>query len=112
MKYIFYIKSLEFLENFENFEKVITRVFYEYKCTYIDGELYYGNCIILNKPTSNYIEFQNITENNILEWIYDKINHEEIKKEMEISTYNILNDTNSTITSPPWIPMPSGSSNI
>jgi hypothetical protein len=110
MEYIFYIKSLEFLENFENFEKVITKVFYEYKCNYIDGELYYANSIILDKPTSNFIEYENIVEDVILNWIYDKINHEEIKKEMEISTYNILNDTNSTITSPPWIPIPSGSS--
>ncbi len=30
---------------------------------------------------------------------------------MEISIYNILNDTNSTIISPPWIPIQSGSSN-
>ena len=112
MKYIFYIKSLEFLENFENFEKVITRVFYEYKCNYINGELYYSNCIILDKPISNYIEFENITENNILEWIYDKIDHENIKKEMSISIYNMLDDVNSTITSPPWIPIQSGSSNI
>jgi hypothetical protein len=112
MEYTFYIKSLEFLENFENFEKVITRVFYEYKCTYIDGKLYYGNCIILNKPTSNYIEFQNITENNILEWIYDKINHEEIKKEMEISIDILKKNNNLTITTPPWIPIQSGSTQI
>jgi hypothetical protein len=67
---------------------------------------------MLDEPTENFIEYENISEIDVINWIYDKINHEEIKKEMEICIYNILNDTNSTITSPPWIPMPSGSSNI
>lgn len=107
MEYTFYIKSLEFLENFENFEKVITKVFYEYKCNYIDGELYYANSIILDKPTSNFIAYENIVEDTILNWIYDKINHEEIKKEMEISIYNMKNNNNnSTIVPSPWIPIP------
>ena len=112
MEYIFYIKSLEFLENFENFEKVITKVFYEYKCNYIDGELYYANSIILDKPTSNFIEYENIVEDVILNWIYDKINHEEIKKEMEISIDILKNNNNLTITTPPWIPIQSGSTQI
>jgi hypothetical protein len=114
MEYTFYIKSIEYLENFNNFEKVITKVFYEYKCTYVGGDLYYSNCIMLNEPTENFIEYENISEIDVINWIYDKIDHENIKKEMSVSIYNMLNDisNNPIIVPPPWTPIQSGSSNI
>lgn len=103
IEYIWNFPSLEVELNQNGLEKVITTVHWRLGAR--DGEYFadvYGS-LSLNPPVvASFIEFDNITEEDIISWVEPKLNTEELKSNLETQINTLKAPTKASL-SPPWL---------
>lgn len=110
MEYKIKIQKLDYIPTYNTYEKVVSKVYWNYeatKGTIITG---IGGNTELNPPESIFVPFDELQENIVIGWISGSLDINSLQSTLINSIDNIENPK-IVQSSPPWIPIPSGSSN-
>jgi hypothetical protein len=111
MEYKINITRLEYIPTYNNYEKVVNKVYWNYKATKGSISTGIGGSTDLTPPESIFVPFDNLQEDIVVGWISGSLDISNLQSTLNNSIDNIENPK-IVQSNPPWIPMPSGSSNI
>jgi hypothetical protein len=111
MEYKINITRLEYIPTYNTYEKVVNKVYWNYKATKGIISTGIGGSTDLTPPESIFVPFDNLQEDIVVGWISGSLDINNLQSTLNNSIDNIENPK-IIQSNPPWIPMPSGSSNI
>ena len=111
MEYKIKITRLEYIPTYNTYEKVVNRVYWNYEATKGTISTGIGGGTELTPPESIFVPFDELQESIVIGWVSGSLDINNLQNVLIESIDNIENP--KVVQSiPPWIPMPSGSSNI
>jgi hypothetical protein len=111
MEYKINIQNLEYIPTYNTYEKVVSKVYWNYEATKGSISTGIGGSTELTPPESIFVPFDELQESVVVGWISGSLDIDNLQSVLIESIDNIENP--KVVQSiPPWIPMPSGSSNI
>lgn len=110
MEYKIKIQKLEYIPTYNNYEKVVNKVYWNYEATKGIISTGIGGSTDLTPPKSIFVPFDNLQEDIVIGWISGSLDINNLQSTLNNSIDNIENPK-IVQSDPPWIPMPSGSSN-
>jgi hypothetical protein len=111
MEYKIKIQKLEYIPTYNTYEKVVNKVYWNYEATKGIISTGIGGSTDLTPPESIFVPFENLQEDIVIGWISGSLDINNLQSTLNNSIDNIENPK-IIQSNPPWIPMPSGSSNI
>ena len=111
MEYKINITRLEYIPTYNTYEKVVNKVYWNYEATKGIISTGIGGSTDLTPPESIFVPFDNLQEDIVAGWISGSLDINNLQSTLNNSIDNIENPK-IIQSNPPWIPMPSGSSNI
>lgn len=111
MEYKIIIQNLNYMPTYNTYEKVVNKVYWYYQATKGTISTGIGGDTELTPPESIFIPFDELQEEVVVGWISGSLDIDNLQNTLINSIDNIENPK-IVQSSPPWIPMPSGSSNI
>jgi len=111
MEYKINITRLEYIPTYNTYEKVVNKVYWNYEATKGVISTGIGGSTELTPPESIFVPFDNLQEDIVIGWISGSLDINNLQSTLNNSIDNIENPK-IIQSNPPWIPMPSGSSNI
>jgi hypothetical protein len=111
MEYKINITRLEYIPTYNTYEKVVNKVYWNYEATKGNISTGIGGSTDLTPPESIFVPFDNLQEDIVVGWISGSLDINNLQSTLNNSIDNIENPK-IIQSNPPWIPMPSGSSNI
>ena len=111
MEYKINITRLEYIPTYNTYEKVVNKVYWNYEATKGIISTGIGGSTDLTPPESIFVPFDNLQEDIVIGWISGSLDINNLQSTLNNSIDNIENPK-IIQSNPPWIPMPSGSSNI
>jgi len=111
MEYKINITRLEYIPTYNTYEKVVNKVYWNYEATKGNISTGIGGSTDLTPPESIFVPFDNLQEDIVIGWISGSLDINNLQSTLNNSIDNIENPK-IIQSDPPWIPMPSGSSNI
>jgi hypothetical protein len=111
MEYRIKIHKLEYIATYNTYEKVVNKVYWNYEATKGIISTGIGGSTELTPPESIFVPFDELQESIVIGWISGSLNINSLQSTLINSIDNIENPK-VVQSSPPWIPIPSGSSNI
>jgi hypothetical protein len=110
MEYKINITRLEYIPTYNTYEKVVNKVYWNYEATKGIISTGIGGSTDLTPPESIFVPFDNLQEDIVIGWISGSLDINNLQSTLNNSIDNIENPK-IIQSNPPWIPMPSGSSN-
>jgi hypothetical protein len=111
MEYKINIQKLDYIPTYNTYEKVINKVYWNYEATKGIISTGIGGSTDLTPPESIFVPFDELQENIVIGWISGSLDIDNLQSVLIESIDNIENP--KVVQSiPPWMSMPSGSSNI
>ena len=111
MEYKINITRLEYIPTYNTYEKVVNKVYWNYEATKGTISTGIGGDTELTPPESIFVPFDELQESIVIGWVSGSLDINNLQNVLIESIDNIENP--KVVQSiPPWIPMPSGSSNI
>jgi hypothetical protein len=111
MEYKIKIQKLEYIATYNTYDKVVNKVYWNYEATKGIISTGIGGSTELTPPESIFVPFDELQENIVIGWISGSLDINSLQSTLINSIDNIENPK-IVQSSPPWIPIPSGSSNI
>jgi len=111
MEYKINITGLEYISTYNTYEKVVNKVYWNYEATKGIISTGIGGSTDLTPPESIFVPFDNLQEDIVIGWISGSLDINNLQSTLNNSIDNIENPK-IVQSIPPWILMPSGSSNI
>jgi hypothetical protein len=111
MEYKINITRLEYIPTYNTYEKVVNKVYWNYKATKGVISTGIGGSTDLTPPESIFIPFYELQESIVIGWISGSLDINNLQSTLNNSIDNIENPK-IIQSNPPWMSMPSGSSNI
>ena len=111
MEYKIKIQKLEYIPTYNTYEKVVNKVYWNYKATKGVISTGIGGSTDLTPPESIFIPFYELQESIVIGWISGSLDINNLQSTLNNSIDNIENPK-IIQSNPPWMSMPSGSSNI
>jgi hypothetical protein len=111
MEYKIKIQKLEYIATYNTYDKVVNKVYWNYEATKGIISTGIGGSTELTPPGSIFVPFDELQENIVIGWISGSLDINSLQSTLINSIDNIENPK-IVQSSPPWIPIPSGSSNI
>jgi len=111
MEYKINITRLEYIPTYNTYEKVVNKVYWNYEATKGIISTGIGGSTDLTPPESIFVPFDNLQEDIVIGWISGSLDINNLQSTLNNSIDNIENPK-IVQSIPPWILMPSGSSNI
>lgn len=108
MEYKINIQNLEYIPTYNTYEKVVTKVYWNYEATKGTISTGIGGSTELTPPESIFVPFDELQENIVIGWISGSLDIDNLQSVLIESIDNIENPK-ILQSSPPWIPMQSGS---
>lgn len=122
MEYKLKIENLEYIPIYNTYERVINRVYWNYKATTGSISTGINGNTELTPPESIFVPFDELQEATVIGWISGSLDIDNLQSVLiesiddienpKVKIYDVFNKKAKIQSSPPWIPMPSGSSNI
>jgi hypothetical protein len=111
MEYKINITRLEYIPTYNTYEKVVNKVYWNYEATKGIISTGIGGSTELTPPESIFVPFDNLQEDIVVGWISGSLDINNLQSTLNNSIDNIENPK-IVQSIPPWMSMPSGSSNI
>jgi len=111
MEYKIGIQKLDYIPTYNTYEKVVNRVYWNYEATKGNISTGIGGSTDLTPPESIFVPFDNLQEDIVINWISGSLDINNLQSTLNNSIDNIENPK-IVLSIPPWMSMPSGSSNI
>ena len=111
MEYKINITRLEYIPTYNTYEKVVNKVYWNYEATKGTISTGIGGSTDLTPPESIFVPFENLQEDIVIGWISGSLDISNLQSTLNNSIDNIENPK-IVQSIPPWMSMPSGSSNI
>ena len=109
MEYKINITRLEYIPTYNTYEKVVNKVYWNYEATKGTISTGIGGDTELTPPESIFVPFDELQESIVIGWVSGSLDINNLQNVLIESIDNIENPK-VVQSSPPWIPMPSGSS--
>jgi hypothetical protein len=119
MEYKIKITRLEYIPTYNTYEKVVNKVYWDYEATKDAISTRIQGSTDLTPPESIFVPFYELEESIVIGWISGSLDIDNLQSVLiesidnpKVKIYDRLNKQAKIQSDPPWIPMPSGSSNI
>jgi len=122
MEYKINITRLEYIPIYNTYEKVVNRVYWNYEATTGGISTGINGDTELTPPESIFVPFNELQETTVVGWISGSLDINNLQSVLiesindienpKVKIYDVLNKKAKIQSSPPWILIPSGSSNI
>lgn len=122
MEYNIIITRLEYIPIYNTYEKVVSKVYWNYNATKGTISTGIGGSTYLTPPESIFVPFDELQEEVVIGWISGSLDIDNLQSVLiesidniddpKVKIYDVLNKQAKIQSSPPWIPIPSRNTNI
>jgi hypothetical protein len=95
------ITQIESYKKIDNFENVVFKIYYECLASYENYEIACNDNCQINFVNENFTSYENLKKDQVLEWVWNSINKQEIEEKLKNKIQQEVNNP-VVVTQLPW----------